>query len=232
MGMAKCPVCGVSVKAENLERHLKNRHPREEVDLEEVLTAPERQDLARTGPPRRPPVTRKGLGIVAVVAVLLAVVLIVATLNPFGGAGPDVGQEAPDFTLPTSTGGSITLSAYRGVPVFLEFMDIDCSFCVQEARDVLPSLYASYNARVRFLSVDINFLGGEDTAARINEFRDTYGTPWVYAMDSDSGVASRFGVSSTPTAFVLDAGGVVTEVLRGAQPASAYAEALDRALGI
>jgi peroxiredoxin len=39
---------------------------------------------------------------------------------------PEVGQEAPDFTLPATTGGSITLSGYRGDKhVVLAFYALD-----------------------------------------------------------------------------------------------------------
>ncbi len=33
-----------------------------------------------------------------------------------------VGSEAPDFTLPRSGGGEVSLSAYRGRPVVLAFL--------------------------------------------------------------------------------------------------------------
>lgn len=56
MPMTKCPVCGVSVKDENLVRHVKNQHPHEKVDgLEKMAPAPKRpsrewrDDLARIG---------------------------------------------------------------------------------------------------------------------------------------------------------------------------------------
>ena len=39
---------------------------------------------------------------------------------------PEVGQEAPDFTLPSTTGGPITLSQYRGQQhVVLAFYVLD-----------------------------------------------------------------------------------------------------------
>ena len=46
MAQKKCPVCGVSVKLENLERHLRNQHPRADVDLE---TAAAGNDTAGSG---------------------------------------------------------------------------------------------------------------------------------------------------------------------------------------
>ena len=56
MATKKCPVCGVSVKAENLVRHVKNQHPHEKVEgLETMAPARKRNyrdlndDLVRVG---------------------------------------------------------------------------------------------------------------------------------------------------------------------------------------
>lgn len=56
MAMKKCPVCGVSVKDENLVRHVRNQHPHEKVegleDMRPARTKPARDwkdDLVRVG---------------------------------------------------------------------------------------------------------------------------------------------------------------------------------------
>lgn len=57
MTMTKCPVCGVSVKDENLVRHVRNQHPREKVEGLEQMRPPRpkastrdwKDDLARVG---------------------------------------------------------------------------------------------------------------------------------------------------------------------------------------
>jgi peroxiredoxin len=45
---------------------------------------------------------------------------------PHMAAAVEVGQEAPDFTLPATTGGKITLSQFRGKKnVLVEFYGVD-----------------------------------------------------------------------------------------------------------
>src|SRR3990170_19740 len=134
MAQKKCPVCGVSVKLENLERHLRNQHPRADVDLETAFTEEERREATQAKTAALPTITAKGKQWIAIVSVAVAAVLILVIWNPFGGVGPGVGQLAPDFTVETSTTGTVTLSAYRGSPVVLEFMDVDCDACKFEAR--------------------------------------------------------------------------------------------------
>ena len=63
-------------------------------------------------------------------AVLLIGVFLLATLAqmPGGAAALDVGEKAPDFTLPSTTGGEIRLSQFRGKKlVLLEFYGADFS---------------------------------------------------------------------------------------------------------
>lgn len=228
--LKECPLCGAKVKVENLERHVRNRHPREEVDLASLLTEEEVR-RARTPTRRAPVVTSGGIRLVAAVIIIVAVVVAVAIANPFRGVGPGIGQVAPDFELSVTTGGTIRLSDYRGSPVLLEFMDVDCIYCIQEARDVLPYLYENYTGRARFLSVSVNFVGSADTPERVNQFRTDYNTPWVYAID-DGRARSAYGVGSTPTTLFLDREGIVVQVIVGAAPGglATYAAAMDAAL--
>jgi AhpC/TSA family len=56
----------------------------------------------------------------------------VLLVSVFGGAGMpaalEVGEPAPDFTLPSTTGENISLSQFRGKqPVLLEFYAVDFS---------------------------------------------------------------------------------------------------------
>ncbi len=60
---------------------------------------------------------------------LLAGLLLVGLLGTTGvSSALNVGDKAPDFTLPSTTGGKISLSQYRGKKlVLLEFYGADFS---------------------------------------------------------------------------------------------------------
>jgi cytochrome oxidase Cu insertion factor (SCO1/SenC/PrrC family) len=64
-----------------------------------------------------------------VLDVLLICVLLVAgvaTAQEVGRTPPEVGESAPDFTLPSTTGEEISLSEFRGKKhVLLEFYGVD-----------------------------------------------------------------------------------------------------------
>ena len=231
MAMKKCPVCGVSVKVENLERHVGNQHPRERVQPEQILTETERHEVRRAAPTGRPTMTRRGKMIAVAVTVILIVVIVAIAFRP--NVGIAVGQVAPDFSATTSDGGSVHLYAMRGRPVLLEFMDVDCHFCVSEAQNVLSSLYGAYSSRVTFLGVDANIVGGTDTGDRINTFRTQYQNTWAFTLP-DPLINQAYGVgvsgTGTPTMYVLNANGVVVQVFIGETPYADLASALNRAL--
>ncbi len=231
MATKKCPVCGVAVKVENLERHVKNQHPRDRVETEQLLTQEERRTVGKSKTAGRPALTSAGKRNIAILAVVVAAVLIGAIYFGLSRGGTNPGQTAPNFTLPTTTTGSVTLSSLRGAPVLLEFMDVDCPYCQQES-GTLSSLYSNYTSRgVQFLSVDMNSDGATDTADRINSFKVLHNTPWTYVMDPSSSVAGTYGVTATPTMFVLDRNGVVAQEIVGAKSYATLAAALDSVLG-
>lgn len=56
------------------------------------------------------------------------VLLALALGHPSGASGLDVGDRAPDFSLPSTMGGEIKLSQYRGTRlVLIEFYGEDFS---------------------------------------------------------------------------------------------------------
>ncbi len=221
MAMKKCPVCGVSVKAENLERHVRNQHPHDTVDLTETLTEEDRAEIKARRSSVGPGLTRGGRRVIAIVAVVVAVILVaIVVFEYFGPGGPSPGTPAPLFTLSSTDGTTISLASYKGSPVLLEFMDVDCAYCQEEA-PVLSSLYGNYSTRgVRFISVDINFEGATDTPTRIDAFRQTYNTPWPYCLDPGQTVQTAYKVDSTPTIFIVDSKGIVYKEMVGVDQAS------------
>ncbi len=239
MATKKCPVCGVSVKTENLERHLRNQHPREKVDVSDVLSDQEQEAVAQERAASRPGLTKGGKRLVLVAGIVVAALVALVVLYPL--LSPP-GPTTTDFTLTSTDNTTVSIAAWRGHPVLVEFMDLDCPYCEQES-PVLVSLYTStsynFTARgVRFVSIDMNFEGAQDTAARINSERSDpsspfYGSSWPYCLDPGGTVATNYGATQTPTIFILNKDGTVAHKYVGTAEASAanLVSALNAALG-
>ena len=100
-----------------------------------------------------------------------------------------IGETAPDFTLPRDGGGEIRLSALRPAPVVLFFYPRDdTSGCTREAiafTSLLPDFTAA-GAQVFGIS--------KDTVAKHDKFRDKHGLVVPLLSDADSDVCERYGV--------------------------------------
>src|SRR6478736_4358896 len=91
----------------------------------------------------------------------LGVLLSLVAVSGMQGMGaqtpPQVGQPAPDFTLPSAEGGSVSLKDFKGKWVVLYFYPKDfTSGCTLEARNFERDLakYDAANAVILGVSVD------------------------------------------------------------------------------
>jgi peroxiredoxin Q/BCP len=144
---------------------------------------------------------------------------------------PAEGDAAPDFTLETDAGTTLTLSALRGRPVVLYFYPKDdTSGCTTEScefRDLVP----------RFDAVSARVLGiSPDSVKSHAKFRDKYGLNFPLLADEGHAVADRYGVwqqksmygrkywGNARTTFVIDAAGRIARVFEKVKPAGHAAE--------
>ena len=85
--------------------------------------------------------------VAAVVVLMVAGLYIVFRSNAAGSNSsaatsyqsgqPGIGQAAPDFTLPSTAGGTVSLAAYRGKSVLLYFHEgLGCQPCWDQIRDL------------------------------------------------------------------------------------------------
>ena len=101
----------------------------------------------------------------------------------------EIGDKAPDFTLPDQDGEDVTLSQFRGQTVVLYFYPkADTPGCTAQAcgvRDHLPD-YERAGAVV---------LGASpDPVAKVKRFHDKQGLNFRLLADEDHSVADTYGV--------------------------------------
>ena len=101
----------------------------------------------------------------------------------------DVGDTAPDFTMPTDGGGEVSLAKLKGRPVVLYFYPRDDTpGCTKEAcgfRDSFPD----------FTGVDAEIIGvSRDTVGKHDKFKAKYDLPFTLGADEDGAVTEADGV--------------------------------------
>ena len=99
-----------------------------------------------------------------------------------------VGDQAPDFALPSDTGETVRLSDFRGTRVVLYFYPKDnTSGCTKQAcgfRDAYPAIRAR----------DAVVLGvSPDSQASHERFKSKHELPFTLLVDEDHAVATRYG---------------------------------------
>ena len=221
-GMAefrRCPECGASVKLSNLAAHYVRQHPRAARPLD--LGAEEKRAVQEDLRWHRTVRSRREARFFLAAAAVVAVIVALAIALPYLLSNP-VGRPAPQFQLSTSTGGSMVLSQFRGRVVLLDFMSTTCLYCQAFTTDALVPLAEKYAGRLVLISIDINRQGDDLTTgnARIEQFRTTYGATWTYALDT-AGVTRLYGVTATPTHFIVDKAGVLRDVHTGLEAVDA-----------
>ena len=118
-----------------------------------------------------------------------------------------VGSIAPNFTLETIDGKSISLSDFKGKTVFLTFWASWCPTCRGENKQ-LVEVYPKYkdkNLEILGISLDRSKINWEKAVQKD-------GIIWSQVSDLegvDSPIATLYGVYSTPTTFLIDSAGVV-----------------------
>ncbi len=138
----------------------------------------------------------------------------------------EIGDPAPDFTLPDQAGRTVTLSDLRGQKVVLYFYPkADTPGCTTQACGVRDhrSDYAAAGAVVLGVS--------PDAPEKIAKFDDKYELGFPLLADEDHAVAQAYGVwvqksmygrtymGNERTTFVIGADSVITEILRKVTPA-------------
>jgi cytochrome c biogenesis protein CcmG/thiol:disulfide interchange protein DsbE len=146
------------------------------------------------------PTVRRRLRVVAFI-VIPALFMGVLAVGLIRTEAPKVrqGAVAPDFSLPTVGGGTLSSSELRGMPVVINFWASWCEPCKQEASD-LEATYKQYQAKgVRVVGVDY-----EDQPSDARAFVGDHGVTYPSVVDRGGDLATKFGVRGVPETFFVD----------------------------
>ena len=122
-----------------------------------------------------------------------------------------VNRPAPDFTLTTFKGTTISLAGLKGMPVVINFWASWCPPCRLEA-PLLERAWRAYKSRdVVFIGVDVQDRE-EDALNYIREFNITYPN----GPDPTGEISIDYGVSGLPVTFFVSRKGEIARRWVGA----------------
>lgn len=129
------------------------------------------------------------------------------TLN----SAPVPGHPAPNFTLETLDGGTLTLSDFRGKPVLVNFWATWCGPCRAEFPDFQE---ASVDNADNLVIIGVNNTT-TDQLSEVPKFVEEMGVTFPIVLDKTGDVAKAYQIFGLPTSVFINSEGEVVEVFTG-----------------
>jgi thiol-disulfide isomerase/thioredoxin len=118
------------------------------------------------------------------------------------------GRAAPGFVLADLAGAEVSLEAFRGNYVLLNFWATWCPPCRAETPD-LQAFHEAHEGR-GWMVVGVN---QQEEAGRARAFLDPFGVTYPQLLDSDGEVSIGYRVGrGLPVTFLIDPAGVIQKV--------------------
>lgn len=147
-------------------------------------------------------------GLIGVVLVALIAVIADAVSNKVIG----VGDRAPDFSIRTDSGLTISRSSFGGRLLVLNFWATWCPPCLEE----MPSLDAFQKA-FRDSGVVVLGISVDEDEAAYRALLQRVDVSFHTARDPTATIGSEFGTYRYPETYVISAGGEVLQKIIGAR---------------
>jgi len=113
-------------------------------------------------------------------------------------AGNALAGQAPEFTLKTQAGKSVSLSDYKGKPLIIHFWATWCPYC-KKLQPGLTALHKKYQSQgLEVLPISL----WEDEGATPQDDLNSRGFKFKTLINGDV-IHKQFGVVGTPTTFFI-----------------------------
>ncbi len=131
----------------------------------------------------------------------------------------EINAAAPEFALGDIAGRNISLSAFKGKVVLLEFWATWCPPCKASvpAMSALHDKYAQKGFSVIGVSIDT----GSDALEMVRQFASSHNITYPVLLANET-TPKLYNVTSVPTSFLIGKDGKIVDIFRG------YSEEFDK----
>lgn len=173
---------------------------------------------------------KKQFELIAIATSLISLIWIIVTPILFQPAqaeseisAPQSGFLAPDFTLSTPQGETITLSEYRGKPVLIFLWASWCSVC----KGIMPDLQAVYESypsnAFEILAINTTH---QDTQLNAENYFTAQEYTYPMLLDKDGAVSRLYQLHGLPTSLLIAPDGLILDRAIGSSMSEGYLRAL------
>jgi cytochrome c biogenesis protein CcmG/thiol:disulfide interchange protein DsbE len=122
---------------------------------------------------------------------------------------PEIGKQAPDFTVTNLSGKAVNLSDFLGNMVLLDFWSVECDQCNME-RDLLIAAHSEHP------DIQIMMVDSKDDVGTVKRFVKSIDFTLPVYTDEDMAAASAFDVHLIPETFLINKMGIIKYIQNGA----------------
>jgi peroxiredoxin len=148
-----------------------------------------------------------------------------AVEGPLPPVDPSIGNLAPDFTLTTLDGETVTLAELRGRPVLLNYWVTWCIPCRDEM-PVIQALQEEYkNEGLVVLSINGT---RQDALKDVENLISEFALSFPVLLDESEHVYNGYRILFMPTSFFIDKRGVIQDIVLGSTDENGFRTRLER----
>ena len=133
--------------------------------------------------------------------------------DKMGVVPPRNEMPAPDFTLESLDGNTLSLQDFRGKTILLNFWATWCGPC----KDELPAMQRLYEALrkdgVEIVAVSID----RDNKERVKEYIRKYNLTFPVLLDPDQKIRKKYFIMGLPTSYLIGVDGKLKGFVSGAR---------------
>jgi len=142
---------------------------------------------------------------------ILTIFVLFLVAGPLFSQNGLIGKPAPDFTVTSLDGKTISLDSLKGKVIILNFWATWCPPCRAEIPEFVQ-FYRDFKKK----GVVIIGLGVNDSDASLQKFSKKNQINYPVANDKRNRVSSLYGrIRSIPTTFVIDVKGIIRDIRIG-----------------
>jgi thiol-disulfide isomerase/thioredoxin len=137
------------------------------------------------------------------------------TGNPIG-----VGQTAPNIRVTLTDGSLMDTADFGGLPIWINFMATWGPQCTTEL-PMMERFEKDLKDKMTVLVIDV----GEDRSV-VRDFMRGLGVDLTVGLDQDGSIQADWGANALPVHYMLDANGVVQQIVYGGAPEETFIQAV------
>lgn len=141
---------------------------------------------------------------------LVAITLLFTCIN-FSASASEVGQPAPEFTLPSLLDDKpVSLKQYAGKVIYLDFWASWCAPC----RTSFP-LLNKLHQKLKDQGFEVVAVNMDEDKANAEKFLKELPVSFTVLRDAKGEWADKYVIESMPTSFIIDKQGVIQNIHKG-----------------